>query len=298
MLKLDSVADGDIHTLADFAELLCMLKPDRTLSLDDLDDHLVDECEKSRGELPLGDAFAHLGWRESAFSAAYPFSVAPNQRSISAPDQLSPAQTVYAFVLLCANLPTVRSPVNPLTDAFERLAHVALRRMWPSSASVLTFGKNTTQYQGSKAQRLQSLAHNIGGRPSIDPARFRPRDSGDGGIDLVAWLELDPFEGENKPAGLAQCACSRSDWSGKQFEVSRGSLGKLICPTAPWLEMLFIPTCFRNNTGRWAVDAEVGEIVMIDRLRLLQFIDAVVDLPIVGPPEVFERFLDARIEAD
>ena len=296
MLTLNRLADGDVHTLADFAELLCLLKPDRVLSADDLDDHLVDVCGEQRGARPISDAFAHMTWRSVAFGDYYPFSVASNQHSIHAPDSLTQKQQTYAFLLLCANLPFIGPPYNPLTDAFERLAHIALKRMWPPNAEVRTFGKNNADYQGDKSARMHKLALDLGCRPAVEASRFRPRDSGDGGIDLAGWLELDSFESENKLTCLAQCACSRGAWPGKQFEISRGSIGKLFNPTAPWIEMLCIPICFRNNNGRWAVDAEVGEIVMIDRLRLLQFVEPDSDLDIVDVPPILNEFLESRLE--
>lgn len=296
MLNLNRVADGDIHTLADFAELLCLLKPDRVLSVDDLDDHLFDECDEQRGSRPLGDVFAHISWRAASFEMHYPFSVAANQKSISAPEDLTTAQQIYVFLLLCSSLPFVGAPYNPLTDAFERLAHRALERMWPIKATIKTFGKNNSDYVGSKSERMHKLALDIGCRPTVDRHSFRRGDGGDGGIDLVSWLELDSYETENKFSCLAQCACSRSDWPNKQFEISRGSIGKLFSPTVPWLEMLCIPICFRDNNGRWAVDAEVGEIVMIDRLRLLQFIEPEEDLSAINPPHILNDFLQSRLD--
>lgn len=296
MLDLNRVADGDIHTLADFAELLCLLKPDRVLSADDLDDHLVDACDEQRGARPIGDAFAHMGWRASAFGDHYPFSVAVNQQSIDSPVDLTPAQRAYVFLLLCANLPFVGAPFNPLTDAFERLAHLALKRIWPNKATVRMFGKNNAAYTGTKSERLRKLAAELGCRPAVDPKKFRPRDNGDGGIDLAGWLELDKYEAENKPTCLAQCACSRESWSSKQFEISRGNIGKLFNPTTPWLEMICVPICFRNNNGRWAYDADVGEIVMLDRLRLLQLIEPEADMAEINPPPLLNEFLQSRMQ--
>lgn len=288
MLVLDRLTDGDVHTLADFAELLCLLKPDRVLSADDLDDHLVDACQERRGARPIGDAFAHMEWRAAAFRAHYPFTISANQQAIAAADDLTAAQQAYVLLLLCANLPFTGAPYNPLTDAFERLAHLALKRMLPARASVKTFGKNNVDYVGDKSEKMRKLALDIGCRPTVDPAKFRLRDSGDGGIDLAGWLDLDAHESENKLTCLAQCACSRTDWPRKQFEISRASIGKLFNPTTPWLEILCIPICFRNNNGRWAIDAEVGEIVMIDRLRLLQFIEPDEDLRAITPPSHLE----------
>lgn len=297
MLVLDRITNSDIHTLADFAELLCLLKPDRVLSAEDFDDHLVDACGETRGNRPLGDTFAHMTWRASAFGEHYPFVVASNQQSISASDPLTEQQRVYVFLLLCANLPHVaRNEYKQLTDAFERLAHCALRRMWPSTGEVRAFGKNNAQYTGSKAQRMHALALELGCRPNVDSSKFRVGDSGDGGIDLAAWLELDDHEAENKFSALAQCACSRDDWSRKQFEVSFGKLGKLFNPTTPWLELLCIPICFRDNNGRWAVDGDLANVILIDRPRLLRYLDLPADWEAIEPPSILDVFLQERIE--
>ena len=297
MLTLDRLADGDLHTLADFAELLCLLKPDRILSTEDIEDHLFDEAGEARGKRPIQDAFAHLSWRTSAFGDAYPFTVADNQQSISAPDDLTIKQKSYVLLLLCANLPYFeRCEYAGLTNAFERAAHAAMQRMWPNTGHVRKFGKNNADYQGTKAERMRTLAMEIGCRPVIDTNKFRPRDSGDGGIDLAAWLELDLNEPENKPTALAQCACSREEWSTKQSEISHKKLGKLFNPTTPWLEFIFIPICFRNNNGRWAVDADVDTILLIDRPRLIYFLVAEDDWQNIAAPEVLDKFLSSRLE--
>lgn len=297
MLKLKSVTDGDLHTLADFSELLCLLKPDRVLSSEDLSDHLVDECNEARGARNLADAFAHMRWRTVAFGEHYPFEMAENQQSISAPDHLNDAQRAYVLLLLCANLPYAgQAHTHALTDVFERMAHCALKRIWPAAGEVRTFGKNNAQYTGSKSERLHQLATDLGGRPAVDPTKFRVGDSGDGGIDLAAWVKLDDYLAENQFSGLAQCACSRDNWSSKQYEVNGGRLGKLFNPTTPWLEIMCIPVCFRDNRGHWAVDADVGNVVLIDRLRLLRNLDLPGDWGVINAPPVLTTFLASRLD--
>lgn len=297
MLTLRRLSDGDPHTLADFSELLCLLKPDRVLSVEDLTDHLVDECNERRGARSTGDGFAQMNWRASAFRAYYPFNVAANQQSISAPDHLTDQQRAYALLLLCANLAHTPSTYrNSLTESFERVAHCALKRLWPQAAEVRAFGRNNSQYTGSKSDRLRQLAKDLGGRPAIDPTKFRPGDSGDGGIDLAAWLDLDDCFGENKMSALVQCACSRENWSSKQYEINNGRLSKLFNPSTPWMEIICIPLCFRNNTGGWAVESEVGNAILLDRLRLLRHLDLPQDWTSVNAPSILDEFLDTRLE--
>jgi hypothetical protein len=297
MLTLSKVADGDLHSLADFSELLCLLKPDRVLSVEDLTDHLVDECGEVRGARNTGDGFAHMRWRASAFGTHYPFTMAENQQSISAPEVLNDLQKVYALLLLCASLPHVkRADIGALTDVFERLAYCALKRMWPREAEVRTFGRNNAQYTGSKSERMHKLALDLGCRPTIDSSKFRPGDTGDGGIDLAAWLDLDDYLSENKISALVQCACSRSNWSAKQYEINGGRLNRLFNPTSPWMELMCIPLCFRDNNGRWAVEGDIGDVILVDRLRLLRRLDLPNDWGEIDPPGILEEFLDTRLE--
>lgn len=296
MLTLDRPRDNDLHTLADFAELLCLLKPDRVLSDDDLRDHLFDEGDTRITDDELVDALAQISWRSGAFAAGYPFAVAAHGASFSAARALSDEQRAYVFTLLCANLAHVpRSVQASLTDAFERAALCALRRIWPVSGTVRPFGKNTSDYSGDKPTRLTALGRDIGGRPILKASQFRRGDSGDGGIDLVAWLDLDSTEKENIPAALAQCACSRHEWHRKQYEISHGALAKQLWPTAPWLEIIFIPISFRDNTGRWAVDAQVHQSIVVDRLRLLRHLDFPGDWSAIAPPPFFESFLASQL---
>lgn len=295
MVTLDQPRDSDVHTLCDFAETLCLLTPDRICSRESLRDHIHDEGTVRVTEEALEDCFTNLQWRQIAFGASYPFALAVNGRSFSAPEHLSDQQRLYCFLLLCSGLPFTQRPYNPLTDAFERVSLLALRAASPRGSSVRAFGKNETEYTGTKWERINTLGAEIGGEGRCSEQTFRGRDSGDGGIDLVAWLPLDDHERRNVPSALAQCACSRSDWSAKQSEISDNRLGNLIAPTHRWLQALFIPHCFRDSTGKWAVPGDVGQTVLFDRLRIVKQIGTNVDWGSINVPPVFEDFLAQRL---
>ena len=125
---------------------------------------------------------------------------------------------------------------------------------------------------------------------------FRGGDGGDGGIDLAGWLEMDLHEPKNKMSILAQCACSREEWVKKQTEISSVRLANMLSPTAPWIECLFSPVSFRDNSGQWAVPSSVANIVLIDRLRLLNSISLPDDLAAVGVPATVQGYLQQRLE--
>lgn len=296
MFKLETPRDKDLHTIADFAELLCLVTPDRVLGDESLRDHIRDN-DGTLTDDELEDTIAQLQWRIDAFGASYPFTIERGRHVLQAIDQLSVAQQLYVMLLLCANLPVIENRVERATlpDAFERTALIALKRIWPDAANALAFGKNETEYVGDKRARMTKLGLDIGARPGLQPNAFRERDTGDGGVDLVAWISLDRYENENIPSGLAQCACSREDWSKKQAEISVFGLGKLLSPTHPWMQLMFVPVSFRNNHGRWYVDAEVQSTVLLDRLRIIERFVAEEDFREIQAPNVLAQFLEFRI---
>ena len=295
MVTLDRPRDSDVHTLCDFAEMLCLLTADRVCSRDVLRDFIHDEGSGRVSEADVEDCFTNLQWRQIAFGTSYPFVMAGNGRTFNAPELLSDQQRLYSFLLLCSSLPFTERPYNSLTDAFERVSLLALRAASPPGSTVRAFGKNETEYKGAKWERINTLASDIGGEGRCNDQTFRDRDTGDGGIDLVAWLPLDDHERRNIPSALAQCACSRSDWSAKQSEISDNRLGNNIAPTHRWLQALFIPHCFRDSTGRWAVPGDVGQTVLFDRLRIVKQLGPSIDWAAIDAPQALNDFLAQRL---
>lgn len=296
MLNIDKPRDSDIHTLCDFAELLCITAPDRVCSRETISDQIHDLGEAKVSDDALNDCFAQIIWRIGAYGEKYPFALDPHGRVLSAPEDLTAPQKLYMFLLVCANLPFIDAPTGDLTSAFERVAMLALRAVWPAGGTSRAFGKSETDYTGTKWQRLNQLASEIGGTGLCDVETFRRRDTGDGGIDLVAWLDLDAHEKKNIPSALAQCACSRDQWSGKQMEISPGRLKNSIHATHPWSQLMFIPQNFRDNRGKWAVPGEVADVILFDRLRIIKQLGDDIDWEHIDAPTLFNRVLDERRE--
>lgn len=294
-MNLNHPRDSDTHTIADFTEILCLLTQDRFCSGDNVRDHIRDDGDKRPpSEDAMIDTFSQLQWRASAFGDYYPFTLRSSGRVLHAEENLTEKQKIYAFLLLCANLPFISDGLQSLTDSFERASKIVLERIWPAAGTVKAFGKNETDFIGTKWERLNLLGMKIGGDPHLLQEQFRPRDTGDGGIDLVAWHELDTHENRHIPSALAQCACSRTEWSSKQSSISAGRLGRHLRPTHPWMEMIFIPHCFRNNAGKWAYDFDIGEPIVMDRLRLTLNLNEG-DIQHIAFPQVFQDFLNERL---
>lgn len=297
MLSLDKPRDTDTHTLADFAELLCLLTLGRICSREVILDQIRDVGQSTLSDNELEDCFSHFAWRVSAFDQFYPFSLDDGRRILSAPEELTDNQRLYVLLLLCANLPFImsRRDYPALTNAFERISLLALKATWNVRASVKSFGKNETEYTGEKWVRINQLALDMGAIGACNERTFRDRDSGDGSIDLAAWLRLDAFESRNIPSALAQCACSRSDWRIKQTEISHSRLS-YIQPTHNWMEVLFIPQSFRDGAGAWAYDGDVGRTVIYDRLRIVSSLTEGLDWVYLAPPALLDQFLQERLE--
>ncbi len=294
MINIDKPRDSDLHTLADFAELLCLLTPDRICSRESIRDYIRDIGESKISDETLDDCFSNIEWRQLSFDTDYPFTVAADSRTFSAPEDLSDRQKLYVFLLLCASLPYTDRPYTPLTDTFERIALRALKTTWPPTGVVRPFGKNETDYIGAKWERINALATDIGGEGRCTHNTFRHHDNGDGGIDLAAWVALDNYERTNIPSALAQCACSRNEWQKKQTEISDARLANSIHATHKWMQLLFIPQCFRDSRGKWAVPGDVGQTALFDRLRIIKKIIGYIDWAEINPPPVFSTFLEQR----
>ena len=297
MLTLDYPRDRDIHTVADFAELLCLLNSDRACSRDMLGDVIGDAGDRKISEDELEDCFSHLKWRQNAFGERYPFTLDQHCRCLFAHETQTDLHRLYSLLLVCANLSFIPAKSRAsFPEVFERIAFLTLQASWPEGAITKAFGKNESDYVGKKSERINMLATQIGGRGVCGEHTFRSRDSGDGGIDLVAWHDLDEHEKRNIPSALAQCACSRTEWSKKQGEIMVDRLVHAIAPTHKWNQVMIIPQSFRDNHGCWAASGDVGGVILFDRLRIVNQLSSKLDWDYLSPPEEFDVMLSERSE--
>lgn len=270
--EIDRPRDSDIHTIADFFEILCITSLDSEVSLDDMEDHLSDySCDYLKKEEDRFDVKGHIEWRMEAFLNRYPFEMDSNTIRLST--NLNLTQKAYLFLLLSANLPFIEKIYrNDFTETFEDLSLLSLTQFTGNKAESKRFGKNNKDFSGTKAERLNDLFNKIGNKGLCDDSYFRQRDSGDGGIDLVSWYKADNYEIGNIMSILAQCACSRSEWSKKQNDASYDRIGHLGQNSNRWNSMLFTPICFRDNAGRWFVKGDIQNNIVFDRLRVINFL--------------------------
>ncbi len=287
-LPLSVPSSRETHIVADYAELLCLCNPDKMLSLDDLLSRVYKsaeleaerETDSIEREAPEADDeqrkngydwFRHLRFRKNCFGEYYPFSVCDSV--LTTEETFNVSQLTYIFLLLCSNLRIVHNDGkrNKLTTDFEKLCSFAMERYLPDF-KVQCFGKSVAareNYPSKLFDAVNQLAENINERCIIKKEDFASTTTGDGGLDIVGWRR--PWINDPAPGSLicfAQCACSNSEWKRKQNESYHGNWSNRIYFQHPTANMMFIPFCFRNNSGKWHQSDDIIESILMDRLRI------------------------------
>lgn len=292
----------------DYAELRCITHMDKRFSRDNLAEAVGESRELSDdggdrplypdeiGEneevvaTPVSDAeeidnmellsvatFRHLQWRGNIFGAAWPFEIDEHAQEIKLKHPLSNVHYLYLQLLLSSLLrycPKTRS--NTYTGMFENLSYEVFKALMPANARVHQFGVgHSDHYTGHLFDRLQKLADDVRGHLLLTKQDFPKNDAGDGGLDLVAWHDLND-ERNNIPIALAQCGCTVSGWPDKMLEASPAKLGKKLVTGHDWAAYYFMPLDLcdvRNGKMHWMEWRDVNTIV-IDRLRILRLTNA------------------------
>lgn len=283
--------DSAAYVWADYVEILCLVSEDRLFTRDDLldamrdmrdmnvdadgdddsDPHLTRAEANDRERRKLDDYFAHLSVRCQAFGDAYPFSLSETADYLNVREPLSSLQELYIFLLLCSNLRHLEGHVQTLTKCFELLSRDALEAILPLGSSAHLFGaKHDGRFAGSFWDKLTNLAAEL--RESVTLARETVRGkNGDGGLDLIGWIPMGD-EAKGFPIIFGQCACSKEDWPRKQHELDFDTWRKRLTLEVRPYNMLFVPFYLRTTSATWERAFEIGNTVLVDRLRMLHFL--------------------------
>jgi hypothetical protein len=315
----DRPKPSDPHIQADYIELLCLTTLDKAISKADilgdyktevdLDVNLTVEGEVSEDDpiasiddkntQKVNEYFEHFAYRISAFGEHYPFEIAGSGSILklkNTVNDVSLKQKLYIFLLLASLLKYLHSSVrNNMTSAFESVSSKALEAYLPSHAKVQIFGKNTLGEREAETHKLiekiKLLAMDIRESVSIDLEReFRGNNTGDRGLDIVAWIPID----DNSPGlilAFGQCACSLEEWVSKQHSSSFDSWRRIINFTVPPHNMAFIPFCFRDAGGIWWKESDIHSSILFDRLRIIRLLKLQVGKLEHLPYEIIEEIL-------
>lgn len=279
---------------ADYVELLCVISQDKSYSIgqhDDLSGEFEDvrvdlDVDSGNGNLNFDDRI-NIKWtdiskvlkiRKTQIPEFWPFSFEDDFLEFDV-EEGNKSHQMYLFLLVCSALKYCsKSKVNNVTGAFEELGYFALKKILPGW-EVKPFGAHQQTglgYVGTLGNKMHSLAEDIYPRYVAPLSEFDPQDTGDGGLDVVAFMPLGDTLG-HIPVVFAQCGCSPKDWEKKQLEASPASMNSMITPQHPAANFYFMPHDMRNINGKWNRGVRIGDVILIDRKRILKLLSDVID---------------------
>jgi hypothetical protein len=294
--NLDGVPEkADPFLWADFAELRALIHPDRAFSRGDLASianrgkdigkttESSDVLIGADGVEPAGkpkfdyeskwqDLISFVETRWVRLGDLYPFKVSADRDTLELEHVADWPHRTYLTLLLAASLRHInRLRHRELTRGFEETCLPVFRCLMPAGSEVRATwagGGPEAPYTGTHYQKMQQIAADLRCTANFKEDDFKPNDTGDGGIDLLAWHPMaDAAPG--MPIAFAQCGCSREDWKFKQLEASPAKHGRHLPVMHPWSTYYFLPLDLRKHHGRWAYESDIGEVIIVDRGRLL-----------------------------
>lgn len=289
----------ELYRWCDYIELRCLTHMDKRFSRDALVEALEEGIDAD-ADAPLDDlgdedavslsidsaagkdnheqhsafCFKHLRWRASVFSDSWPFILDEHATEIKLKTTLSETHRFYLSLLLSASLGyTPKKRWRILTGLFEQASVEIMKRLMPQGSEVHAFGAaETTRYTGHLFDRLCKLTLDIRGTLDLKKEHFSTHDSGDGGLDIVAWNGLGDSR-KGIPIAFAQCGCTASGWPNKMLEASPARLGGHLLTLHEWATYYFMPLDLSTEIDSamdWQSYSDFGSAIVIDRLRFIR----------------------------
>lgn len=260
---------------ADFAEIRTLVHPDKCFTSGDLGgiaQRAKDMGRNFEPEARWRDILNYVQIRISAFGDAYPFEVSEDQDTIAITFDGSSPQKLYLALLLASSMRTLaKNRRNGVARVFEEISYSIFAKLLPPGSEIRATWAGAGQaapYTGSLFQKLTQLASDLRCTPNFVEADFNPGDTGDGGIDIVAWHPMSD-DRSGIPIAMAQCGCSQNDWEHKQLEAHPVKHSQRLPVMHPWTNYYFMPLDFRRADGDWAKKSDIAEVVIVDRLRIM-----------------------------
>ncbi len=217
---------------------------------------------------------AKLLQRRTAY-ATWPFELNGNVlRRVF--DANLPGHRLYAALLIASSLRLCpKKRIEEISAALEEVAYLLFMGMLPEGWKVIPFGAHQTiadGYTGTLRGRLEQLADDIHGRLMKQADDYDSSDTGDGGIDVVAWDNLGDARG-HMPVIFAQCGCSPTDWEHKQLSVTPAAIESHIAAQHPGAAYYVTPHDLSASNEKWERASHVARVVVLDRRRLMHLAD-------------------------
>jgi hypothetical protein len=310
------------HHWADWVELLCVADPDTVMdesrvrqearqqnedlgegsSIDEGEEEADESLEKAekvdRWNKRVENWFAHLRFRARQLGSAYPFVIKEGENSVRLKAPLTDAHKLYLALLMASNLNYFPKDQSNLTASFEVFCLVIFKQWMPAPAEVMWFGANKlnkTEFTGRLWKKVGMLAERLNETVTAKEGDFPKNDCGDHGLDLLARIP----SGDTLPGTVlmfGQCACT-VEWVDKQDSSSGNSWKHLVSLMSNPLNVVFIPFCLRNSDGTWHQPSDQRGHVLMDRVRLIHFLnDRLAEIIALPAFSAVEKLLKTTID--
>lgn len=238
-----------------------------------IDEDYIKNLYPTKGDDELTDLFSLLMSRATLYNEIYPFIVDYDNKRLILKSDLSDTNKLYIFFLLCSTNEKVIRSGNILESDFEHISTLVLKQYLPSTASVYHFGKSSYQearYTGKLTDKMDKLAEDIKCETAYDVTDFSSKDTGDGGLDIIAWV---PFPDDDNfmhiQVFLGQCAIGK-DWINKHNDVEKMK-NNIHFPLGT-VSMMYVPHDLRKDNGKFKKSSSRAQL-LFDRFRLVKFIN-------------------------
>ena len=263
---------------ADFIELHTLIHPDHYFTRGDLDgisrrSKEVDSKKSFSVEDRWADLINFACVREIEYGSAYPFKVSDDKDALELHfEENNIEQHSYLSLLVAALLRHFPNQQNKITRLFEEISYHIFEKLMPDGSSVRptwAHGGKQASYQGTLFRKMQTIAADLRCTANFKERDFKPTDTGDGGIDIISWHPMTDNRA-GMPIAFAQCGCSATQWDSKQLEASPAKLHTKLPTMHPWSNYYFMPLDLRDADGGWAYESDLGQAIVVDRLRLIR----------------------------
>lgn len=241
-----------------------------------------DRKKKEKATTKIEDVFKHVNLRNSLLLEKYPFQINDDGQMCCIMGELHQEQTLYLILLCAANLKYVKKQTS-LTSDLEVVSLLYMRRLLPTMEFRL-FGSSNTNHHLTEGDyildtklkdrmeklavfaRLKSRGDEIGG--------LDEQNHGDGGLDIVGVRKMDDVR-RSLPLIFGQCACSRDQWSQKQYSTSTEEWSKYFKVTTTSIQRyIFVADWYINSDKQLPDENKITSCVFVDRQRLMSLADA------------------------
>lgn len=286
------------HLFADLAELLLLVNKNEknflhlndlesllnggSISADEIDeDEEADQAEKSsadqndRRDRQLEDVFTQLTYRSRALAEFYPFKVERDR--IKLIGMLSDNQRIYRLLVACSRLRSFakKGLAQSWARHFSELSRAALKGLVPPYAQTRIFDANSDdreKYYGNKlSDALVKLGDDLRVLSVNHEQCAKAGTSGDGGFDLIAWIDFGDG-GTTNYAVLGQCGAQETGWPKKTLEAHSLNARHYFQMQFDYPGIMFTPVCYRNSDGAWASNKAANGVLLADRIRILNLV--------------------------